>query len=144
MKPLLRSVLAVLLGWVVGSVAMMALHLLSGAIYGPAPRMSDSAAFQEYIGNLPPSAFLFVLAAHAAGNLAGAWVAAKVAGRAPLVHGLVVGGVFLICGIVNLLQIPHPAWFGPADLAAYLPAAYLGARLAANGNGRLREPAAAA
>ena len=85
-----------------------------------------------------------MLAAHAAGSLAGAWLAAKVAGRAPLVHGLIVGGVFLSCGIVNLLQIPHPAWFGPADVAAYLPAAYLGARLAANGHGRLREPAAAA
>ena len=44
---------------------------------------------------------------------------------------LVVGVFFLAGGITNVLMLPSPAWFTALDLlGAYLPMAWLGAKIA--------------
>ena len=40
---------------------------------------------------------------------------------------------FLIGGIMSIFMIRSPAWFIPIDLVLYLPAAWLGAKLAGPG-----------
>jgi hypothetical protein len=71
-----------------------------------------------------------VALAHVLGSVMGGAAATLVAGGASLRQGVIVGAVLLLGGIVNLAMIPHPLWFVGLDLAVYLPAAYLGARLA--------------
>jgi len=72
--------------------------------------------------------------AHALGTLAGAWIAALVARRVGTVR-VAAGAIallFLAGGIGAVAMIPAaPLWFDVLDLAgAYLPMAWLGARLA--------------
>ena len=64
-------------------------------------------------------------------SLVGAVVAAFVATNHKMKLALVVGVFFLAGGIANVLMLPSPAWFTALDLlGAYLPMAWLGAKIA--------------
>jgi hypothetical protein len=80
---------------------------------------------------LAPRHFVFPWLAHAVGTLVGALVAARLARSHRLPLAMIVGVVFLAGGIMAAQMIPAPAWFVALDLVgAYLPMAWLGARLA--------------
>jgi hypothetical protein len=135
MPAILRSILAVIAGFIVGAVVNMALIQLNSLLFPELARIdwNDRAAVAEAMANAPPSAFLLILLAHSGHAFVGAWLAVKIAGRAPLVHGMIIGVLVLLGGIAALRMIPPPAWFAPVDLVLYLPAAWLGTRLAWSG-----------
>lgn len=126
---LLRCVLAVVLGLVVGSVVNMALVMLGGHVVAPPPG-ADLATVEGLRAALPamrPVHFLFPFLAHALGTLAGAYVATRVASCYKPGAALAVGALFFAGGIMAARMIPAPAWFIVADLAlAYFPFAWLG------------------
>ena len=126
---LLRCVLAVVLGLVVGSVVTMALVMLGGHVVAPPPG-ADLATVEGLRAALPamrPVHFLFPFLAHALGTLAGAYVATRVASCYKRGAALAVGALFFAGGIMAARMIPAPAWFIVADLAlAYFPFAWLG------------------
>lgn len=138
MHPILRSVLAVLAGALVAFVLIAVIELLSGKLYPLHVKSGDPEDLAAAMARAPLGALLLLLLGWAVGTAAGAWTAARAAGRSHLVHGLVVGVLLLGAAIENLLAIPHPLWFWIAAVALFLPCAYLGATLAAR-----REPASA-
>lgn len=80
---------------------------------------------------MEPKHFIMPFLAHALGSLAGAFVAAYLAISQKLILGLLIGFVFMLGGIMMIMQLPSPLWFNATDLIlAYFPMAYLGARLA--------------
>ena len=129
---ILRSVLGVLAGVIVGGGLVAAIEAFGGALYPPPPGLDpkDAAAFGEHLATLPVGAFLIVVAAHLVGPLVGAWLAARIAGRRPMLHAIVTGAVFLFFGIVNLIVIPHPLWFAALDVLMYPLAAWIAGTLA--------------
>ena len=132
-KAIGRSVLAILVGAVVAVVLIAVVEALSSAIYPLPPDLDihDHEAMRQHIDTLPIGAFLLVLAAWAIGSFGGSWVAARLATRVRLVHGLVVGALFLLAGIMTMLTIPHPWWMWVGGILALGGCSYLGARLAA-------------
>ncbi len=48
--------------------------------------------------------------------MAGGWLAARIARRAYLVHGLIVGGIFLLMNAATLVYVPLPFWLSAASL----------------------------
>lgn len=136
MPKTVRVVLAVVVGFVVGSAVNMGFILLSGKVIPP-PNGADVTTMEGLKASLhlfEPKHFLFPFLAHAGGTLAGAFVAALLApGRSP-VPSYIVGALFLLGGIANVFMLPGPAWFNAADLLlAYGPAAWLGHVLAMRG-----------
>lgn len=132
MKPVVRNVLAVVAGVVIGSVVNMALVTLGPTLIPP-PAGADVTTMEGLKQSLhlfEPRHFLFPFLAHALGTLAGAALAAGLgAGRRPML-AMVVGGVFLCGGIANSFILPGPGWFNALDvIVAYLPMAWLGGRL---------------
>jgi hypothetical protein len=127
-----RSVLAVVVGSIVAMVLIAIAESISVMTYPmpPGVDMHDHAAMREHIHGLPIGAFLFVLAAWAIGAHGGSWVAARLAGRAQVAHGLVIGGLFLFFAILTMLMIPHPWWMWGGAIVALPGCSYLGARLA--------------
>jgi hypothetical protein len=128
---MIRSIVAVVCGIIAGSVFNMAVILLSWAIYRPpeGADMSNPETLKAYIDSLPLPGVLLVLVAHAGGALVGGFVAALIARRSALVLGAIVGGVFLIGGVINLMSIPRPAWFAIVDVVLYVPCGIIGAKL---------------
>ena len=75
--------------------------------------------------------FVFSFLAHGLGTLVGAWVAAMLTVGRTSDSAYVVGSAFQLGGVANVLMLPAALWFSALDLvAAYLPAAWLGHRLA--------------
>ncbi len=138
MRRILRPVLAVLAGLIAGSLVNMGLIVLGGQVIAP-PAGADLTTAEGLKASMhlfAPRHFLFPFLAHALGTLAGALVATALTPARTTGPALVVGGLFLLGGIINAFMLPAPVWFIALDLAvAYLPAAWLGHRLVA-GRGR--------
>lgn len=134
MHRFLRIVLAVVAGLIVGSAVNMGLIVLGGKVI-PVPPGADSTTLEGLKSSmhlLEARHFVFPFLAHALGTLAGALVAGLLSPGGSAVPAYVVGGLFLLGGIANVVMLPAPAWFGAVDLLlAYLPAAWLGQAIAA-------------
>ena len=132
MKLVLRNVAAFVIGIVAGTGVNMAFIALGPALIPPPAgvNMSDAASLSSSIHLLEPRHFIFPFLAHALGTFAGAAVAYLIANnRAAMAW--VIGVFFLLGGIAACVMIAAPAWFMAVDLLfAYLPMAWLGARVA--------------
>jgi hypothetical protein len=135
---LLRNILAIVLGIVVGSAVNMALVALSPAVIPPPEgvSLSDPQSLNASIHLLEPRHYLFPFLAHALGTFAGASVAYLVAATRRPIFAYVIGIFFLAGGVAAVAMIRAPLWFIVLDLVvAYLPmgwlATLLGRRLAA-------------
>ena len=70
---MVRKVVAVFAGIVVGMITMFIGVTISTVMYRPEDPQSlqDPEAFQQFVERLPPMAFVIVLGAHVAGTLVG-------------------------------------------------------------------------
>ena len=136
MNPVLKNILAVVLGWLIGSIVNMGLVVTGHSVYpieGVDP--NDIEAMAEVMPALGSEYFLFPFLAHALGTLVGAFIAAKIAVTHKMTFALVIGVIFLLGGIWVSTMIPAPTWFTATDLIlAYLPMAWLGGKLGSKGS----------
>lgn len=135
MRTAFRSIGAVVAGFIVASIVMMIIEMFNGRVLYPdlakaAEGVTDRETLRALLATAPPGAFLVVIAGWILGGLAGGWVAARLAARAPIGHGLALGVLLTLAGVANNLMLPPPLWFWVVSLAVLLPAACLGARLA--------------
>ena len=132
MSPILRNILSVILGWLVGSAVNMGLVQLGHTVWpidGLDP--NDLEALAEVMSTAEPKYFLFPFLAHALGTLVGALVAALIAANRKMTFAMVVGAIFLLGGIAINMMIPGPTWFAAMDIAlAYLLMAWIGGMIA--------------
>lgn len=130
----LRSILSVIVGFVAASIVMMLFEIANGNLIYPelgkaAHGVTDREVLRTLLANAPTGAFLVVIAGWISGAFAGGCTAALIAGRAKLVHSIVLGFLLTLAGVANNLMIPPPVWFWFASLTVLLPSAYLGGRL---------------
>ena len=132
MPPILRNLLAVVAGFLVGSAVNMAI-ITVGPWVIPLPEgvdMSNIDKFAENLELLQPVHFIAPWLAHALGTLVGACVAAKVAATHKMKFAFGVSLLFLLGGIIMVSMVGGPGWFSFLDLiGAYLPMGYLGGLL---------------
>jgi hypothetical protein len=134
MSPIIRNILAVIVGLFVGGALNGFLIKISGSIIPP-PVGSDlttEEGLKAAMSLMEPKHFLMPWLAHALGTLVGAFLTAKLAASYQLRLALLIGVFFLVGGIMMVMMLPSPMWFTMVDLlGAYLPMAYLGAMIAA-------------
>jgi len=133
MNPIIRNILAVVAGIIIGGAVNMGIILISSSIIPP-PEGADITTMEGLKASMhlmQPKHFIMPFLAHALGTLVGAYIAATIAVNHKLKFALAIGGWFLLGGIVNIFMLPSPIWFTVVDLAgAYIPMAYLGGKLA--------------
>jgi hypothetical protein len=133
MNTIVRNILAILAGLIIGSIVNMGIVILGSAVL-PLPEgvdTSDMEKLREGMKLFTPAHFIAPFLAHALGTLVGAFVTAKLAAGPRLGVAMVIGELFLLGGISMVAMIGGPLWFIVMDLVlAYLPMAYLGAWLA--------------
>jgi len=134
MPAVLRNVLAVVAGAIVGSVVNTPLVTIGPRIIPP-PVGADVTTMEGLVKALPlfgPQHFVFPFLAHALGTLVGAGIAAYAAATRNAAMAFVVGALFMAGGVANAFMLPGPLWFDVVDIVcAYLPMAWVGARTAA-------------
>jgi hypothetical protein len=131
MNPLLKNIIAVCAGIILGSVVNMAL-VNAGYSFIPLPKETKNLALNEAVLLFQPKHFLFPFLAHAVGTLVGAFTTAYIAFNLQLKFALAIGCLFLFGGISMILSLKAPMWFNVTDaIFAYIPMALLGYFLAA-------------
>ena len=110
----------------------MGLVMLNAYVLFPMPPGTDvqnPEAFQAYVSNLPFTAFLVVMVAHLGQSFVGALVAARLGSSRPMLLAMIVGGLSLIGGVMNMLTVKGPGWM-LIELPLYLVVAWLAGRMA--------------
>jgi hypothetical protein len=135
MRSALRSIAAVLAGFVAASIVMMIIETMNGRVLFPelgkaAEGVTDRERLRALLAAAPVGALLVVIVGWILGGVAGGWVATRLSARRTAGHDLVVGALLTLAGVANNLMIPPPLWFWIAGLVVLMPAAYLGARFA--------------
>lgn len=137
MHPILRNILALVAGVIIGSVVNMSIIMISGSIIPP-PEGADvttTEGLKEAMHLFEPKYFIFPFLAHALGALVGAFVTALLAANRKMTLAFIIGLVFLIGGIASVFMLPSPVWFTVVDLVgAYIPMAYIGGKFAIRGS----------
>jgi len=130
--PIIRKILAVVGGFIVGSLVNMMLVTIGSRVI-PAPAGVDASKAESIAASIhlfEPKHFVFPFLAHALGTFAGALVAFLIAASHRTIFAFVIGVLFLAGGIAASFMIPAPGWFIALDLvAAYLPMAWLATRV---------------
>jgi hypothetical protein len=133
MKPVIRNILVVVAGLVIGSIVNMSLIMMGGEVI-PAPTGADVTTMEGLKSSIhlfEAKHFLFPFLAHALGTLVGALVVAWLAASHQFKLALVIGFLFLAGGISNVIMLPSPLWFNIVDLVgAYIPMAWIRWKLA--------------
>ncbi len=132
MKPIYKNIIAVIAGFILGSIVNMGLIMMSGHVIPLPPGVdpSDMESLKNNIHLFENKHFIFPFLAHALGTLVGAYTAAKIAASHQSKLALGIGCFFLLGGIMNGFMLPSPTWFLTLDLLlAYLPMAWLGGKV---------------
>ena len=129
---IIRNILAVIIGWALGSIVNMSLISLGYSIFPlQGVDVNDMDALASAMPHLEPKFFIFPFLAHALGALVGAISAGLIAASHKMKFSYIIGALFLLGGVVMVYLIPAPLWFVSTDLLlAYIPMAWLGGKIA--------------
>lgn len=135
MASVLRSIGAVIGGFIVASIVMMLIEGINGHLIYPelgtaAAGVHDRDAIRAIMTAAPIGAFLVVALGWILGGLAGGFTAEKISARAGGAPALVLGVLLTLAGIANNLMLPPPLWFWVVSMLVLLPATLAGARMA--------------
>lgn len=132
MNPIIKNILAVIAGLIVGGFVNMGIILVSGSVIPPPDGVdvTTTEGMKAGIHLFEAKHFLFPFLAHALGTFFGAIVTFKIAATHKMKFALSIGGFFLLGGIVAATMIPAPTWFIIVDLLfAYIPMVWLAGNL---------------
>ena len=133
MNKIVRNVLAVITGIILGSAVNMGIIMLQGYFIAlpEGVDVTNTESLQSSMHLFGPKHFIFPFLAHAIGTLVGAYLSARIAASHKMKFALGIGIFFLIGGISMVFMIPSPIWFAILDLSvAYIPMGWLSGRLA--------------
>ncbi|MFM7766487.1 MAG: hypothetical protein ACKO9S_01370 [Bacteroidota bacterium] len=132
MPPALRNILAVISGFIIGSMLNMSLLGINGSLI-PLPEgmdLSNPEGLAKSMALFQPIHFLAPFLAHALGTLVAVWIAVRFASGNYFRVAMIPCVLFLFGGIYMVYQLPAPVWFETVDLLfAYLPMAWIGFKL---------------
>lgn len=134
-RSIVRSILAVVIGFIVASAVMMLVETINGKVLYPelgklGTGVTDREEIRKLLAGAPAGAFLVVLLGWALGSFAGGFTATWIGKQPPYRHALILGVLLTLAGIANNLMVPPPLWFWVAGFLVFIPAACAGARLA--------------
>ena len=132
MYQILKNVLAVIMGWLGGSLVNIGLIELGHKVFPIAGvDLNDMDSFAALMPKLDPIYFVFPFLAHALGTIVGALLAGRIAISHKMKFSMAIGGLFLVGGMMINFILPGPSWFAVVDiLLAYIPMAWIGGKLA--------------
>jgi hypothetical protein len=129
---IVRNILAVIFGIVIGSLVNMSIINISNSII-PSPNGVDVKTLEGLkagIDLFEPKHFVMPFLAHAIGTFAGALIALKIAASHQIKFAWTIGFFFLFGGTANILMLPSPLWFNITDLVlAYVPMTFLAIKI---------------
>ena len=126
----LKKFLFIILGLVIGGLVNYGIIILTSSLAPRGVDSSDIESIKQNIQHYTPFHFLWPFLAHALGTLVGAFLALRWSKSKYNLPAYIVGGFFLVGGIMMVIQLPTPLWYSIIDLGfAYIPMAWLATKL---------------
>jgi hypothetical protein len=125
---IVRNILAVIIGLIIGNVVNMAVISVGHAIMPPHAGFDGNSmeGVASTIHLLQPLDFIVPFLAHALGPFVGVLAAMFIAASSHKTIAIIVGVLFLVGGIAANIMIPAPMWYRIVDMVfAYIPMAFL-------------------
>jgi hypothetical protein len=124
---ILWNIVLVVLAFMAGACVMMPIEAINGIFY-PLPEGTKvgTPEFVKFVAGLPTQAFILVWLSHFSGPLLATFVASRFAAYRSLIPAYVVGFLYLLAGITNLILVGHTPLFALIDLALYPLATAIG------------------
>lgn len=130
MKPILRNVLAVIIGFIVGNIINYQLFHFGFTVFPIDADINDMEVMAKVFPTLSLKHYIFPFLAHALGTFIGAFLVALIANSHKMKLAMGVGVAFLIVGIIAAIVIPTPVWYKIFDLGlGYIPMAWIGGKI---------------
>ena len=120
---MLFKVLGLIVGYITGSLFNISIIMVNAMLLFPMPEgltFNDAEGMEAYFSDLPVTAFLMVLLAHAGGTFIAAFVCMSFA-RGFWGGAIALGVLFTVGSIMNLRLSPA-LWFSIVDVAIHTPA----------------------
>lgn len=132
MNPIIRNIMAVIVGILFGGLVNMGIISLGGQIIPPPDGVdvTNAESMKALMHLFQAKHFVTPFLAHAIGTLIGAMLTSLIAISQRLKLALFIGVFFLIGGSVAVFLISPPIWMIILDLlGAYIPMSWLGWKL---------------
>ena len=133
---IVRNILAVILGFIIGGVVNMSIVAAGHAIMPPPAGFDGNSmdGVASTIHLLRPIDFIVPFLAHALGPFAGVLSAMFIAASGRKTIAIILGALFLLGGLAANIMIPAPTWYRITDLIfAYVPMAFLAWKVSRKG-----------
>lgn len=130
---MVRNILGGVLGLIAGGLVARILQVLGHLVFPPGvtnPNFESQFSINAYMDSMSPALFAVVLAAYAAGSIVAGFIIGKIAESKGNLIPVVVGSVFMIGWILNLIMLPHPIWVAVVGFLMYIPFTILGKNVA--------------
>lgn len=88
---------------------------------------NDKEQLRRFIRQLPAGAYLLVALSYMAGSFAAGLAVGRLAQSNKTAWASVVGAVLTGLGVMNMMTVPQPLWFGGLVLVTFLPMVLVGA-----------------
>ena len=127
----MKSIVPVLVGLISAVIVIFFVELISHWMY-PLPNgmdINNKLAMEEWIKTLPLGALLMVLLAWFLGAAVGGFAASHLDKENAVRRCTVLGAVLLGATIMNLLEIPHPAWMWAGGIGVIVVGVWLGFKI---------------
>jgi hypothetical protein len=133
---IVRGILAIVVGILAGSIVNGGLLLLFFAVFGAPEGLNifDAESVKANADNFTTANFIGTLLTHQLATMVGAFVAARIAPAGKMIFAIAIGIWFLLGGVYAAAIVSAPIWFVVADLALYIPVAFIGGKLGGGGN----------
>ena len=130
---MVRNILGGVLGLVVGGLVARILQVLGYFAFPPGvtnPNFESQFSINAYMDSMSTALFVSVLAAYAAGSIVAGFIIGKIAESKGNLIPIIVGSVFMIGWILNLIMLRYPIWVAVVGFLMYIPFTILGKNLA--------------
>lgn len=128
---MLRKIIAVIFGFAAGVTIIALMETLGWMLYmaGHEISLKDPSSGATYFSALPDGVFYIVLISWAFGSITAGMVSTLVIRKNNRFPALIAGLLLMLSGIINMIMMPHPAWFIVSGILIFLPFSYIGYKL---------------
>jgi hypothetical protein len=127
-----KRIFSVFVGLVTGIIIVMigdaSIHILF-----PNPEginLNHKEAIESFMKSVPTSILIIMLSFWILSSFLGGYVAGKINKTEWKISAIITGSALMIVAILNMLTIPHPMWMVLLSVILYIPASYIGGKLA--------------
>lgn len=133
---MIRNMLAAVIGLVVGWIVFIVIQSVLPFIFPPTVYLDTSSqeSINQYMASITPAMFGVVLAGYAIGSFVAGLIIGKIAENKGNALPFIVGGMFTLGWILNLVMLPHPKWVAIVGFFMFIPFAVLGKNLTSGGD----------